>query len=65
MQELRYLSKISKMQSQLDVIDIEISELSLRDKYIKKDLKNIVRKRYIYKTETVYLVVSLKYILFK
>lgn len=43
MQELRNLPKISVMQSELDIINVQIEGLELRNKYMKMDINDIVR----------------------
>lgn len=43
MQEFRNLPKISVMQSELDITNIQIQELTLKDKYIELDIKDTVR----------------------
>lgn len=53
MQEFRNLPKISVMQSELDIINIQIEKLILQNKYIKLDIKNTVRKKQ--ETRIIYL----------
>lgn len=43
MRELRDLPKISLMQSEFDIINIQIGGLTLRNTYIETDIKNTVR----------------------
>jgi len=43
MKELRNLSKISFMQSERDIINVQIKGLTLQNKYMEIDIKDTVR----------------------